>query len=69
MCYEEFYLFILSSWNFVLLDIYLAHWTKLWHLKYSPALKGVQDDKDPSTNLTYILLEMPKYQGNLFLLA
>lgn len=47
MCYGEFNLFILSSWNFVLLEIYLACWTKLRHLKHSPALKGVQNDKDP----------------------
>ena len=66
----EFDLFILSSWNFVvLLDIYLAEQNQLWHLKHSPALKGVQNDKDPFTNLTYIISEILKYWGKLFLLA
>lgn len=66
----ELDLFILSSWNFVaLLDIYLPHWNQLWHLKHSPALKGVQNDKDPFTNLTYIISEILKYQGKQFLLA
>lgn len=34
-----------------------AHGHKLWHLKYSPALKGVQKDEDPFGNFTYVIAE------------